>query len=360
MQIASAFYAFITTTGRKPAVTTNLQHAGTIKAAFVMGRSNLPTLFSPEDLARLRGIVTLLDPEPVSDFTVPGTLGRLGDVELLITGWGAPLIDAFVLDHLPRLRCIVHAAGTVKTFLSPEVYARGIQVSSSAAANAVPVAEFTFAAIVMGLKRARRFSEQLRMTGASRNAAGFPTIGTNGVTIGLVGASRVGRQVIGLLKNLDARVLVYDPYLTAVEAAELGVETVGLDQLCALSDVVSIHAPDIAETRGIIGAQQLALMKDGTLVINTARGALIDAAALTAELVSGRLDAYLDVTDPEPLPADSVLHTLPNVVLTPHIAGAMGNEIHRLGSHAVTEVRRLSEGLPLAYPVLAADLARIA
>ena len=198
------------------------------------------------------------------------------------------------------------------------------------------------------------------MTGASRNAAGFPTIGTNGVTIGLVGASRVGRQVIGLLKNLDARVLVYDPYLTAVEAAELGVETVGLDQLCALSDVVSIHAPDIAETRGIIGAQQLALMKDGTLVINTARGALIDAAALTAELVSGRLDAYLDVTDPEPLPADSVLHTLPNVVLTPHIAGAMGNEIHRLGSHAVTEVRRLSEGLPLAYPVLAADLARIA
>ncbi|MFW0773270.1 hydroxyacid dehydrogenase [Paenarthrobacter nitroguajacolicus] len=341
-------------------MTTNLHQAGTLKAAFVMGRTTLRTLFSTEDLARLHGMVTLLDPEPVADFSAPGVLERLADVQLLITGWGAPAIDACVLERLPRLQSIVHAAGTVKTFLSPEVYERGIEVSSSAAANAVPVAEFTFAAIVMGLKRARRFSEQLRATGASRNAAGFPAIGTNGVTIGLVGASRVGRLVIGLLKNLDARVLVYDPYLTAVDASELGVETVELDQLCALSDVVSVHAPDIAETRGIIGARQLALMKDGTLVINTARGPLINAKALTAELVSGRLDAYLDVTDPEPLPADSILHTLPNVVLTPHIAGAMGNEIHRLGSHAVMEVRRLSEGLPLAYPVLAADLARIA
>lgn len=341
-------------------MTTNLQQAGTIKAAFVMGPKNLPTLFSTADLARLRGIVTLLDSEPVADFSAPGAFKLLSEAELLITGWGAPAIDASVLDRLPRLRSIVHAAGTVKTFLSPEVYARGIQVSSSAAANAVPVAEFTFAAIVMGLKRARRFSEQLRTTGASRNAAGFPPIGTNGVTVGLVGASRVGRLVVGLLKNLDARVLVYDPYLDGVEACSLGVEAVGLDQLCALSDVVSVHAPDIAETRGIIGAQQLGLMKDGTVVINTARGALIDATALTAELVSGRLDAYLDVTDPEPLPADSVLHALPNVVLTPHIAGAMGNEIHRLGSHAVMEVRRLSEGLPLAYPVLAQDLARIA
>ncbi len=341
-------------------MTTNLQQAGTITAAFVMGRNTLRTLFSPEDLARLHGMVALVDSEPVADFAAPGALERLKGVQLLITGWGAPVIDAYLLDRLPELRCIVHSAGTVKTFLSPEVYARGIEVSSSAAANAVPVAEFTFAAIVMGLKRARRFSEQLRTTGATRNAAGFPTIGTNGVTIGLVGASRVGRLVIGLLKNLDARVLVYDPYLTAVDASELGVETVELDQLCALSDVVSVHAPDIAETRGIIGARQLALMKDGTLVINTARGSLIDAAALTTELVSGRLDAYLDVTDPEPLTADSVLHTLPNVVLTPHIAGAMGNEIHRLGSHAVMEIRRLSEGLPLAYPVLATDLARIA
>ncbi|MFF1832018.1 hydroxyacid dehydrogenase [Paenarthrobacter sp. NPDC058040] len=341
-------------------MTTNLQQAGALKAAFVMGRKNLATLFSTEDLARLNGLVHLLDPEPISDFSRAGTSGLLRDVELLITGWGAPVIDAAVLDKLPELRCIVHAAGTVKTFLSPEVYERGIQVSSSASANAVPVAEFTFAAIVMGLKRARRFSEQLRLTGASRNTAGFPAIGTNGVTIGLVGASRVGRLVINLLKNLDARVLVYDPYLDAVEASALGVEVVGLDQLCALSDVVSVHAPDIAETRGLIGRRQLGLMKDGTLVINTARGALIDAPALTAELVRGRLDAYLDVTVPEPLPADSVLHTLPNVVVTPHIAGAMGNEIHRLGSHAVTEVRRLSEGLPLAYPVLAADLARIA
>lgn len=329
-------------------------------AAFVMGRNTLSAVFSNEDLTRLHSLLRLVDSEPVSDFGAPGALDTLAAAEILITGWGAPIIDAAVLDRLPRLRYIIHTAGTVKTFLSPAVYERSIQVSTSAAANAVPVAEFTFAAIVMGLKRSSRFSEQLRRTGRSRNAETFPPIGTNGVTIGIVGASRVGRLVIGLLENLDARVLVYDPYLGAAEAAALGVERVGLDELCAKSDVVSLHAPDTEATRGIIGAAQLALMKDGALVVNTARGALIDTAALTTELVAGRLDAYLDVTHPEPLPADSVLHSLPNVVVTPHIAGAMGNEIHRLGNHALAEIRRLSEGMPLAFPVLAADLARIA
>ncbi len=346
-------------------MTTDLQQGSKPKAAFLMAGNTLSTLFSGEDLARLHSMLDFLSPDPFPDLCSAEAAGShaavdLAAVEILVTGWGAPLIDAAALDRMPRLRTIIHAAGTVKTFLSPEVYARGIQVSSSAAANAVPVAEFTFAAIVMGLKRASRFSEQLRRTGRSRNPAGFPAIGTHGVSIGIVGASRVGRLVAGLLKNLDARVLVYDPYLEAADAAALRMEPVGLDELCARADVVSVHAPDNESTRGLIGARQLALMKDGTLVVNTARGRLIDAAALTRELASGRLDAFLDVTDPEPLPVDSVLYSLPNVVITPHIAGALGNEVHRLGQHATNEVQRLLEGRPLASPVFATDLARIA
>ncbi|WP_231391873.1 hydroxyacid dehydrogenase [Arthrobacter sp. 35W] len=341
-------------------MTGNSAGSGVVKAAFVMAPKNLPTLFSGDDVERLAATVQLLSPSPIDSFDEPGVRELLADVELLVTGWGAPAIDAAELDAMPRLRAIVHAAGTVKTFLTDAVFERGIQVSSSAAANAVPVAEFTFAAIVMGLKRSSRFTHQLRTTGRSRTTEGMPPLGTHGVVIGIVGASRVGRAVVGLLANLDATVLVHDPYLSTLEAAELGVELVELDELCRRSDVVSLHAPATEATAKMIGAAQLAAMKDGAVVINTARGSLLDTAALTAEVAAGRLDAYLDVTDPEPLPADSVLFTLPNVVVTPHIAGALGNEIHRLGHQAVTEVERFAQGLPLAFPVIAADLARIA
>jgi phosphoglycerate dehydrogenase-like enzyme len=333
---------------------------GAPRTAFVMDAENLPTLFSTADVDTLRSSVKLLAEEPITNFTHAANAAILADVELLVTGWGAPVIDAAALATMPRLRTIVHSAGTVKTFLTDAVFERGIQVSSSAEANAVPVAEFTFAAVVMGLKRASRFIHQYKHLHVKRMAHGIPAIGTNGVTIGLVGASRVGRRVITLLGAMDVDIVVYDPYLSELEAVSLGVRLVDLDTLCRESAVVSLHAPDIAATRNMIGAAQLAAMRDGTVIINTARGALIDAAALRRELVSGRLDAYLDVTDPEPLPADSVLFTLPNVVITPHIAGAMGNEVHRLGSNAVTEVQRLIEGLPLAYPVFAQDLARIA
>jgi phosphoglycerate dehydrogenase-like enzyme len=110
----------------------------------------------------------------------------------------------------------------------------------------------------------------------------------------------------------------------------------------------------------MIGKDQLAAMKDNAVLINTARGMLVDTEALIAELRAGRIEAVLDVTDPEPLPADSPLFSMPNVQLTPHIAGAMGNEVPRLLEQAIGEVERLAAGLPLSRPVTAADLARIA
>jgi phosphoglycerate dehydrogenase-like enzyme len=126
------------------------------------------------------------------------------------------------------------------------------------------------------------------------------------------------------------------------------------------SDIVSLHAPDIPETHHMLDRARLALIRDGGVLINTARGALVDHEALTEELVSGRLRAVLDVTEPEPLPADSPLYRLPNVFLTPHIAGSLGNELQRLGTIVVEEVERLAAGLPPLHEVRHADLARVA
>jgi len=323
----------------------------------VMAEDSFLEVFSEDALTRLRNTVEIVGPLPITDFSAPEARAALREARVMLTGWGAPRIDARVLDLSPELEAVVHTAGTVKTFLDAEAFGRGIRVSTAAAANATPVAEFTFAAIVFGLKRASRFAHQLHTTRRHRTVDGIPPIGTNGVTIGILGASRVGREVIALVSRLDARILVCDPYLTAAEAARLGVEAVSLSEMCRRSDVLTLHAPSTPDTRRIIGARELALLHDGALIVNTARGALIDTEALSAELVSGRLDAYLDVTDPEPLPADSPLYSLPNVVVTPHIAGALGNEIHRLGDSAVREVEQYVGRGILAHELRADELA---
>ena len=154
---------------------------------------------------------------------------------------------------------------------------------------------------------------------------------------------------------------MYDPTLAESDARELGAKRVDLDDLMSQSDVVTVHAPVLPSTIGMIGEHELALMTAGSTLINTARGSLIDHEALRRELVSGRLSAVLDVTEPEPLPVnENVLYTLPNVILTPHIAGSMGNELTRLGDAAVDEVVRFAEGLPLRYAITLHDLASMA
>ncbi|MGN7978345.1 hydroxyacid dehydrogenase [Microbacterium sp. 22195] len=327
------------------------------RVAFAMNRDDHLAAFPAPLLERLGSVADVITPLPMEEFDSAASLRVLAETEVLITGWGAPHFGLATLEHAPRLRAIVHAAGTVRTFLDPAVYDRGIRVSTCASANAIPVAEFTLASIVFGLKRASRFAERLSRTKAVRDTAGFPPIGTNGVTVGLIGASRVGRETLRMLRTLDVRILLHDPYISPAAAEDLGVELVGLDELCRRSDAVSVHAPLTAQTVGMIGAHELSLMRDGTVLVNTARGAIIDTAALTAELVTGRLDAYLDVVHPEPLPADSPLYGLPNVVITPHIAGALGNEIVRLGELAVDEVARFAASDTFDHEVRSADLA---
>ena len=166
--------------------------------------------------------------------------------------------------------------------------------------------------------------------------------------MGIVGVSRIGRRVIALLKPFDLTVQAHDPYKDATEAGALGVEKLELEAMIDRSDVLTLHAPALEATRHMIDARRLALMKDGA--------ALIDHAAQERELVSGRISAVIDVTGPEVQPASSPLYTLPNVLLTPHIAGAVGNERQRLGSLALGEVERFVKGLPLEHAVVASTL----
>nr|WP_026252236.1 hydroxyacid dehydrogenase [Streptomyces sp. PsTaAH-124] len=328
-----------------------------------MDSSVVDDVFPPSVRARLEETADIRPPSVVAEFTSPSARAALAECEVLLTGWGCPPVDRAALDRAPRLRAVIHAAGTVKTFLGREAYERGIAVSSAAAANAVPVAEFTLAAIILGAKRAFPLARLFQDRRTHRTDADLDRhhwLGTRGITVGVVGASRIGRRVTELLRTLDAEVLLYDPYIGDAEAGLLGATRTDLDTLVATSDVVTLHAPDTPETRHLLDARRLGLMRPGALLVNTARGPLVDTAALTDHLVSGRIDAVLDVTDPEPLPAGHPLWDQPNVFITPHLAGAQGNEVGRLGALAVDELARYARGVPLAHAVLLEDLERIA
>lgn len=314
-----------------------------------------PDLFAEAQRARLAALAEVPDFAPLTRFDDARAEALLPRAEILLTGWGSPRIDPALLDRAPRLRVVVHAAGTVKPFFDPACFARGLRVSSAAAANAIPVAEFTVAAILLGSKRA------FRLQRLYREVRGFrfwpkeaPGLGNYQRTVGIVGASHIGRIVLARLRELGFRCLVFDPFLSDADATALGAEKVAdLDDLMRRCDVVSLHAPSLPETRHMIDRRRLALLRDGTLFVNTARGALVDGEALVEALTSGRIDAVLDTTEPEILPADSPLYELPNVFLTPHIAGALGTETQRMATLALDEIERLAKGEALAHEVRA-------
>lgn len=322
------------------------------------GAELVSELFDAPSLDRLREIVRL--DEHIVSRADPRALTEARDTEILITGWGAPALDARMLDALPRLRAVFHAAGSVKRVVSPELWERGIRVSSSADANAVPVAEYTLAMILLSAKGALESAVAYHLTQDMSLARPRADAGAFGITVGIVGASRIGRRVLDLLRPFDITTVLYDPSLTASDAAALGTTLVSLPDLLRVSDIVSLHAPSLPATYRMLGAAELASMRDGATLINTARGSLVDTDALVAELTAGRLRAVLDVTDPEPLPAGHPLFSTPGVTLTPHIAGSLGNELRRMGSQTVDEIERFVTRGELAFEVRHRDLATIA
>ncbi|MFG3341587.1 hydroxyacid dehydrogenase [Glycomyces sp. NPDC048151] len=321
------------------------------RALLAMDPVFLHQLF-PEPLMRRLSAVLDFDPEFIArDYTDPAAKAALAEAEVVVSSWGAPLLADDVLAEAPKLKAVLHAAGTVKWIIGKAGWERGLAVSSSSGANALPVAEYTLAAILLAGKGIFQLREDFRKERTFTLGYVHPEVGNFGRTIGLVGASKIGRRVAELLRPFDFTVLLADPYVDEAEATALGAELVALDDLAARADIVSVHAPDLPETEHLINADRLALMRDGTVVVNTARGRLVDTDALTAEVLSGRLAAVIDVTHPEPLPAHSPLYDLPNVFLTPHVAGSHGNELSRMGLFMVEDAERYAAGEPLLHRV---------
>ncbi len=279
-----------------------------------------PDIFQADIMSDLENCAEVVHNDLGRPFTTAEIAQRATDCDAIITSWGSAPIDMSVIDAACRLKIISHAAGSIKHLFAEEIFNAGIAITNAASVMATYVGEFALTLTLAMLRTLPRYAY-----GAPQDAwndipcAGNETLFSK--TVGIIGLSHTGRAFIRLLGPFGCNIIAYDPYTSETKAKEWGVRLVSLEELLSTSKVISLHAPITEETKGMLDAEKLKLIPAGAVFVNTARGILIDHDALAKELATGRFKAALDVTWPEPLPADHPLRQLPNVIIPPHIAG---------------------------------------
>lgn len=311
-------------------------------------------------LERARALAQITFNEDGHNWSAEELAAHLPGQDVILASWGLAPLTAEVLSGADRLGLVAYAAGSVKGWATDALFDRGIRVAHAASRIADSVADYTLVLAMMGLRRPQDFDRQMKGGLAWPKPARLEQFEIAGKRVGLLGFGYVGRRTAALFRAVGAKVVVYDPYVSAEEMAAAGVAKGELDEVLSGCKVVSVHLPVTPETRHVIGADELALLPEGCVFINTARSWVIDQDALLAELRRGRIWAALDVYDQEPLPLDHPLRTLDNVLLSPHVAGMTDDSYRGLTATMVAEIERFVAGQPLRYEVQRAALARMA
>jgi len=284
---------------------------------------------------------------------------RFQETEHIFSTWGMPVFtEEEIRAVLPKLKAVFYGAGSVQSFARAFLNC-GVKVFSAWAANAVPVAEYTVAQIILankGFFKTMGYTDEAAALGVFQNYTG-----NFGAKVGIIGAGMIGKRVIEMLKSYALEILVFDPFLPDDTAQALGVQKVSLERVFAECQVVSNHLANNEQTKGMLGGRLFEKMLPYATFINTGRGAQVVEADLIRILRERPdLTAILDVTDPEPPEKDSPLYTLPNCILTPHIAGSSGNEVRRMGEYMVAEYENFTAGKACKYEVTAEMLKTMA
>ena len=300
--------------------------------------------FSDDSLAKL-GEVTSWTRSALRDDS-PQLRSEIANADVLMTTWHSPFLTREMLGQQPRVKLIAHCGGEVKSRVAEEIF-EFVTITNAADPMARGVAEMAVGLTLTLVRRIPAYAAEMRNGVIRTNEQVSEGETLFGRRVGIVGFGRIGRALAELLKPFRVNVLVSDPYAQREAVTACGGTVVDLDELVRSCSVVVLCAALTPETRGMFDRRRLSLLRDGSHLINVARGGLIDLEALLEELRKKRITAALDVTDPlEPLPADHELRKLPNVTLTPHIA-AGGIEMRReIGAIAVEEVIRFANGLP--------------
>lgn len=301
-------------------------------------------LFSEPVRARLGALGEVIPNPHETNYTTEQLADLIPGVEACVASWGSPNFTPEVMERADSLKIISYAAGSVKHIVTDSVFEKGVVVCTSQPAMAISVAAMNVAMMEIMLRNVVNLAIAIRMERTWRpHGVGGPRE-LNGKLVGIIGASLIGREVIRYLKPFDVEIWIADPYITDEDAKTLGGKKVTLEDIFVHCDVISVNAPLTEETRGMITREHLRTIKDGAVLVNTARGAIIDHEALLDELRTGRFSAALDVTDPEPLPDGHEFYSLPNVVFTPHISGGTPEMVARQGEWAVRNLELFYSG----------------
>ena len=265
----------------------------------------------------------------------PALLAAVADADALLVR-SATKVDAEVLAAANRLKVVARAGVGLDNVEVPAATARGVMVVNAPTSNIVSAAEHAAALLLAVARRIPAADASLR--GGQWKRSSFNGVELNGKTAGIVGLGKIGQLLAQRLAAFGMDLIAYDPYVAPARAAQLGIEIVTLDELLARADTISIHLPKTPETKGLIGADQLAKVKPGVIIVNDARGGLIDEQALADAVREGRVGgAGIDVFATEPT-TSSPLFELPNVVVTPHLGASTSEAQDRAGTDVARSV----------------------
>ena len=329
-----------------------------MKIAVLFAKSKHSTIFTQKALDRLAkiGEVVMHDSDDVSEEAIKKTIEG---ADIAITSWGSHSYTKEILDAAPNLKLVMHAAGSVKPIVTDEMWKRGIRCCASTEPLGIGVAECALGFAISASKNFYECNDDIHNGKYDEHLSNCRELYE--INVGVVSAGFVGRHFIKLMNNFGVNILLYDPMISAERAEELGATKVDFETLLKESDILSIHAPSIPATNHLFNADTLKLMKKDAILINTARGSIVDEKALYEHMAAGNLKyACLDVYDPEPILPENPLRSLKNCILTPHLAGLASNGKLRIGAHSVEEIERFVNGEKLHCEVTEAMLATIA
>lgn len=326
-------------------------------------RANVDRVFATDVRKRLERLVGLEKDVVYSTADLTAAPDKFGDVEIIFSTWGMPTLDEEVIAKIfPSLRAIFYAAGTVQAFARPFL-AQGIKIFSAWAANAYPVAEYTTSQILLANKGFFTSSATLSTSGDYRSAQEIKSHyrGNYGADVGIIGAGMIGSLVVTMLREHNLNAKVFDPFLPDDRARDMGVTKCSLDELFSTCNVVSNHLANNEQTKGMLCYKHFSSMLPYATFINTGRGAQVVEDDLVRALAERPdLTALLDVTYPEPPRRDHPFFELKNCFLTPHIAGSIGDEVHRMAVYMADECQKLISGNSTKYEVTEKMLATMA
>lgn len=317
-----------------------------VKVLIAIPKENFEKVSKIEDEEELKSFAECIFNPLNRDLSEEELSNLIADVDGCITSWGSPKFTEKILNNANRLKIIGHAAGSVKPYVTNEVFKRGIVVVNAASTIAKPVAEFTLAMILNCLRGIPRYIEEMRKRNWKyKELRNFTAYDLRGKRIGIIGFGAVAKELTRLLEPFEVDLLVYDPYVKSERIVIYGAKKVELNELLVNSDVITLHVALTQETHHMLGEKELRIMKPTAYLINTSRGAIIDEEALIKTLKERRIaGAALDVFEQEPLGEDSSLYELDNVFLTPHVAGLSDENMKRLFGTVVEDLKRFFSG----------------